>query len=248
MNPTDVVLVLVFTVVWPLFDARRTRRLLEHAVARKVPGARSYFYLGSVITEWTFAALALAACLTAGRDLSTLRLPPPTGAGVWISLVAIGLAVGLLLLQSRSIAASPEATRAQAAPLKWFMPHSARDRANFRLLSVTAGVCEEWFFRGYVLGLLEPSFGLWGAVAASTALFGLAHAYQGPLGILRTGIVGLLMAGLTVVTGSIWAPIVVHALADWIQGDQIAGLLADTESDAPEAPDALEPQAAASLR
>jgi membrane protease YdiL (CAAX protease family) len=92
---------------------------------------------------------------------------------------------------------------------------------------VTAGICEEWLFRGYLLALLEPTTGTAAAVGISAALFGLAHAYQGVGGILKTGVVGLVMGGLAWATGSIWAPILIHAAADWIQGDQVSRILGE---------------------
>ena len=48
--------------------------------------------------------------------------------------------------------------------------------------------------------------------------FGLAHMYQGPVGILRTGFAGSLMALLYGLTGSLWAPIVAHAMMDLSAG------------------------------
>jgi membrane protease YdiL (CAAX protease family) len=59
-----------------------------------------------------------------------------------------------------------------------------------------------------ILGLGPLSF----AIAA--VLFGMLHLYQGPLGILFAALLGLVFAALYVLTGSIDAPIVLHALVD----------------------------------
>ena len=48
-----------------------------------------------------------------------------------------------------------------------------------------------------------------GAVA-----FGLAHAYQGPVGILTTGLLGGVMAALYLQTGSLLLPVLLHAAID----------------------------------
>ena len=53
---------------------------------------------------------------------------------------------------------------------------------------------------------------------ASTLLFGLGHAYQGAGGIVRTGIVGLLFAGVYVTTGSLLAAMLLHAVIDAASG------------------------------
>jgi membrane protease YdiL (CAAX protease family) len=86
---------------------------------------------------------------------------------------------------------------------------------------VTAGVCEEILFRGYLMAFLLPLGGLGVAVFVSSFLFGLAHAYQGVRGTVTSGVLGALMAGMYVLTGSLLAPILVHAMVDWVSG-QIA--------------------------
>ncbi len=57
------------------------------------------------------------------------------------------------------------------------------------------------------------------AVVISTVLFGLAHYYQGPFGVITTGTMGLLSAILYVWRGRIWPLVVGHALYDaWSVG------------------------------
>jgi membrane protease YdiL (CAAX protease family) len=236
MHAIDLVLVACFALAWPAFGARIGAAALRAAVAAGVPGARRAEYASGMLLLWMFAALAAAAALDHGRSAEALRLLPPGGAGIAISLIAVVATIALFAVQQRSVATSP-ATRAllreKVRPLAWFLPQDVADRALFRPLSVTAGVCEEWLFRGYLLAVLEPGVGTAGAVGISTALFGLAHAYQGGGGILKTGLVGLFLAGLTWATGSIWAPIVVHAAADWMQGDLVMHALGEEAGASP---------------
>ncbi|MBL8514270.1 MAG: CPBP family intramembrane metalloprotease, partial [Betaproteobacteria bacterium] len=60
--------------------------------------------------------------------------------------------------------------------------------------------------------------GTWGGVLLSSAIFGIAHAYQGRTGVLRTAIVGLMVAVLFVVSGSLWLAIVLHTAVDLYGG------------------------------
>ena len=61
--------------------------------------------------------------------------------------------------------------------------------------------------------------GRWGAVILSTALAGMTHAYQGPAGIISTGLMGLIAALFYLRRGRIWPLIVSHALYDaWSVG------------------------------
>jgi uncharacterized protein len=44
--------------------------------------------------------------------------------------------------------------------------------------------------------------------------FGLAHAYQGRVGIVTTGVLGGVMAAVYLDTGSLLLPVVLHTLID----------------------------------
>ena len=90
---------------------------------------------------------------------------------------------------------------------------------------MTAGGVEEIVYRGFVLWYLAFFMPLWGAVIVSSVAFGLGHSYQGVIGGLRCGLVGLAFAIFYVVTGSIWLPIIAHATLDILQGAMIVEIL-----------------------
>lgn len=56
------------------------------------------------------------------------------------------------------------------------------------------------------------------AILGSVVLFGLAHAYQGPRGMARTGAIGLVLAGLYAATGTLLAPMALHTVLDVTSG------------------------------
>ena len=61
-------------------------------------------------------------------------------------------------------------------------------------------------------------------------MFGLGHSYQGLNGCLRTGLAGLAFAVFYVLTGSIWLPILGHAVLDAVQGVTLREILRDSRS------------------
>ncbi len=63
----------------------------------------------------------------------------------------------------------------------------------------------------------SPS-GRWTVLVFSAGLFGLAHLYQGPDGIIGTGFIGLLFGWFYMASGRVWPLIIGHALYDttWI--------------------------------
>jgi membrane protease YdiL (CAAX protease family) len=75
-------------------------------------------------------------------------------------------------------------------------------------------VCEETLFRGFFGFYTYPWMPLWVAAIVGSALFGFAHLYQGPRGMLRTGAAGLILWGCYLATGSILPGMVLHAAID----------------------------------
>jgi membrane protease YdiL (CAAX protease family) len=138
-------------------------------------------------------------------------------------MLGVAAMAAMVAAQRRQVAARPEVAarvRERLASVSALMPHSREEFPGFVSLAVTAGVCEELLFRGFVswvLACVLPAF--WMAAAGQALLFGLAHAYQGPRGVLATGAVGVFMAGIVWVTGSLWAAMLVHALMDINAGD-----------------------------
>jgi hypothetical protein len=85
---------------------------------------------------------------------------------------------------------------------------------------IGAGFYEEFTFRGFLMQGLAMLFGgsrgAWIiACLVQGALFGLAHAYQNPLGIAITGTLGVLMGLLVLASGrNLWPVIIGHGLFD----------------------------------
>ena len=64
-----------------------------------------------------------------------------------------------------------------------------------------------------------------GAAVITTVVFGVLHAYQGWHGMVRAGLLGALLAWGFLVGGSLWPPIVAHALLDILAGIVLADRL-----------------------
>jgi membrane protease YdiL (CAAX protease family) len=85
---------------------------------------------------------------------------------------------------------------------------------------IGAGFYEEFMFRGFLMQglamLFGASRGAWiTACLVQGALFGAAHAYQNPLGIVITGTLGVLMGLIVLASGrNLWPVIIGHGLFD----------------------------------
>lgn len=150
-----------------------------------------------------------------GRD--ALGLAPPDWGSVL--LWALGATISIHLLQGLFFVARRWVGIRESRILGQMLPRGRKEGLLFVLLSLAAGVGEELAFRAFAipaLGLLTGSVG--GAVLISSLAFGLLHGYQGWIGILRTGLMGCVLAVTFVVTGSLWPAVLAHAVLDIVSG------------------------------
>jgi CAAX protease family protein len=100
--------------------------------------------------------------------------------------------------------------------VRLLMPENGREKlwALFGL-APTAGLCEEFLYRGFLLAEMTAWFHSagWGVVVSSAA-FGLAHTYQGLNGMVRAGLLGALLAWPVVHLGSLYPSMAAHFLID----------------------------------
>src|SRR6185312_5823319 len=145
------------------------------------------------IGQWVIAAIAVAMWMWRGRAWKALWLTPSGG---WRLDFAAGLIIGIVAIaayQVRSVRRlTPEqarAVRGKFGSVEFLLPHTPGELRWFMALSVTAGVCEELLYRGYLTWLVASFVGLPASVALVAIAFGGAHAYQGVSGIIKTGLV-----------------------------------------------------------
>ncbi|MGH7564897.1 MAG: lysostaphin resistance A-like protein [Gemmatimonadota bacterium] len=86
---------------------------------------------------------------------------------------------------------------------------------DLALVSALAGIAEEALFRGVLQVALLGVVGTVPAVGIAAALFGLAH-FITPTYAIAATMIGTLLGALLVTTGDLAAPIVAHALYDFL--------------------------------
>ncbi len=203
---------------WPGFLA---------AAKANAPGVRTRAYLEVVVSQWTLCLAVLTWWLVRGRPWPTLGLGDPLEVrAVWVVVVAIA---GLAAYHVRSIAKltseALEAGKAQIGDVAHLLPHTPREHRLFHVVAVTAGVCEELAYRGFVPWLLGAVMPSWAAITTATAVFAVGHAYQGPTGILKTGVMGGLMVGIVLWSGTLWPAMMLHVIVD-LHGGFVGGRIA----------------------
>ena len=150
-------------------------------------------YWSSILTLWL---LGTGCWLVGTRDdgasaIGIVLLPVGAMVGWSVGLTAAGMGIILLFRWVGS-----RVGVAETLLLRSLLPRTTEERRVFAVLSVAAGTGEELAYRGYV----DPDagadlLGIGGAAALSTLVFGLMHGYQGRLGIVRTALMGAVLAG-----------------------------------------------------
>lgn len=218
----------------------RYRRLKEE-VANGDARARMRVYQRALVFECASAALALAAL---GFDWS--KLSPKTlglenlglmrtlaSSGDAVHGLAAGVIFGVAIGTIAMIVAKKRMARGAAAGQggagvrqPWWrklvpdfsalVPSTMQERLLWVPVAISAGVCEEIVFRGWLLSALHAQAGLGGValIAVAAAIFGLAHVYQRTTGVILTGFAGAVFCVLYVATGSLLLPMVIHSAVD----------------------------------
>jgi membrane protease YdiL (CAAX protease family) len=194
---------------------------LQGALAAGVADAKVRSYRRIMTWQWTAALVLVGAWLGTGRALSFLGIERPGGYGFLVGVAVVLVVIVVLIVQLLATQRRPkvaEQIRAATASLTWILPSTRRELRLFTWLGVTAGIVEELLVRGYMMWVITSIVPTWLAVLVTSIAFGIAHAYQGVGGILKTSAVGLFLGWLYVLTGSIWLPMLVHAAVDVLNG------------------------------
>jgi membrane protease YdiL (CAAX protease family) len=81
--------------------------------------------------------------------------------------------------------------------------------------SLSAGLCEELLYRGFLFWLLATAgAGKGSRLAISSIAFGLAHCFWGPWGMAWTTMLGFTFGLAVLWRGNVWPAVVAHTLLD----------------------------------
>jgi len=98
-------------------------------------------------------------------------------------------------------------------------PQSRAEIVPYFALALTAGVCEEFLYRGFAIAaIIRAGSPIWGAVLLSSFLFGLAHLYQGRGGAVGTTLLGTLFGAARIGYHSLVPAAFWHTAVDLVAG------------------------------
>jgi membrane protease YdiL (CAAX protease family) len=184
-------------------------------IAAGLPDAKIRLYREIVVEQILTTGVVLV-LWRGGLAPASLGLVAPRSWG-W-NITALLVVVGLLVWSSLRLRPKAERIREKVKDsFGTLLPRSHQERFWFGAISLGAGVSEELVFRGfllYYLGVYMPHINTLERVVLISLFFGLAHIYQGWAGAAAAGTLGLVLAGLYLLTGSLFLPMAIHALVD----------------------------------
>jgi membrane protease YdiL (CAAX protease family) len=222
--PWDFVLILLFLgVVIPWRGAARMRRLMSKP--ELTAADRLSLYKNTIFFQWLIVAIVILRSLA--REVS----PEELGIAVndpwriaWISIALTGFLCINQFVGLRRINKLPQEKRGRLfAITEKIMPQTRKETLIYALLAGTAGVSEEFLYRGFVFMAfvrMIVNYGPPNALAAilSSVWFSLAHWYQGRRGIITTFVVGMIFVSIRIWTGSLIPAIAAHIGIDLVVG------------------------------
>jgi membrane protease YdiL (CAAX protease family) len=216
---------LMFVVLGVFLPWRGRQRIRKLLALPEVTGRdRIRLYLSTILFQWVLTTVIGWRAFSRGLSASELGL-----SAAWtpkVLLITIGGAVLIALghwLNLRRMAGmshpSIESLRTMATRI---FPRSGGELCFYLLLAFTAGICEEFIFRGFaVAAMSRAGLSNWEVVILSSLMFGLAHLYQGRGGSIGTGLLGVMFAAVRIAYYSLLPVMVWHAVLDVVAG--IAG-------------------------
>lgn len=195
--------------------------------------ARLRFYIKFIAIQWLLVAGMIFVARRHGLSLADLgqHLAHPIRLLIVTASLFVVICALLFLDYRKHLRLSQEDLVKALAPIKIFIPVGAAEILAAVGMAITAGICEELLYRGWILNLAAAGTNsIWIGLVVASIVFGLGHAYQGIQGVIATSVVGIILGFVFMYTESLLPVQVIHALVDL--GGMLVGvsLMAKTQA------------------
>ncbi len=209
----------VLGVVLPWRGRARMKKLL--AMPRVSAMERLVLYASTIAFQWLLAAVVGWRVWAHNYNAQQLGLIFQGKTRLIIAgLVGAAIIATLQWLNLRRVSRIPVELRGPLQAIaERILPQSGVELPPYFALAITAGLCEEFLYRGFAMAALTQA-GLAASlvVLVSSVLFGLAHSYQGRGGIVMTFAVGLVLGVSRLTYNSLIPAVFWHSAIDIMAG------------------------------
>jgi uncharacterized protein len=183
------------------------------------PPNRLFFYLTTIVWEWLLVGYIYWGLRRRGKSFKNIMGKSWKSAGGFFLDFGIAFGFWIAAIFVLSIVSHLVHATGMAEAARGLAPQGLLESSAWIALSITAGICEETIFRGY----LQRQFVAWTrsaplGVVLSAALFGAGHVYQGGKATVVIGVYGLMFGILAEVRQNLRPGMMTHAWHDAITG------------------------------
>jgi CAAX protease family protein len=213
-GPIHTICVLAIFVLWPFLGMLMVDQMTAEAIPHRVR-----LYLFAIFFDWLLFAFIVAGVRSGRAPLSiVLGDRWQSARQVWRD---IGVAAAYWFVSIILLAILNRLLHADVAGrnLQYLFPRGGAEFALWLALSVTAGICEETIFRGYLQRqFMAFTKSVPAGILLSAAAFGVAHAYQGMRRAILIGLYGVMFGILAHWRGTVRPGMIAHAWQDSLTG------------------------------
>jgi membrane protease YdiL (CAAX protease family) len=178
---------------------------------------RPAMYLITIAVEWLLLGIVLVGVWYAGSSVFTVL------GERWRSLSQFlrDAGIGLLILIASILLTSVLSDHSHASDSRthFLLPQSTVERLLWILLSLTAGICEEAVYRGYLQKqFIAMTKNIPVGIVIPGLLFGAAHSYQGLANAAGIAVLGIMSGILAYWLRTVRPGMIAHVLQDVLGG------------------------------
>jgi membrane protease YdiL (CAAX protease family) len=206
----------------------------EFLETRKLPDApltekeKCEGYFQSIGILWGAVLVVFIMCFVGGISLESIGFRQISfNYGFWFTagtLTVSGLffaymVYNLIFLLKSAKYREKQIKEAGSSVVVKFLPKTKKEKWLFSFVALSAGVCEEIIFRGFLVFLflaIFPDMPIYLVVLIPIVIFGVGHLYQGLQGVMQTALVGAIFMCLYLVTNSLILPMLLHFFVDLV--------------------------------
>jgi len=184
------------------------------------PASHVPLYLGAMAFEWLLFWATLRGLRAAGTPVRTLLGDGSLVRGIVLGLLAWPLVILVGMAAKWALAhAGLDVDADTARTVARVGPHGAVEIVLWVLVSLSAGICEEFVFRGYLMRQFAAWFKSWPlGLLMSAIVFGIGHAYQGIGPVLTIVVHGISFGLVALLTRRLVPGMTAHAVEDIVAG------------------------------
>jgi len=206
-------------VLLPWRGRERMKKLL--AMPRVSLMERLVLYASTIAFQWLAVAIVGWRVWARGYSAQQLGLLVHDRTKLLIAgIVGAAVIATLQWLNLRRVSRIPIESRGPLQAIaERILPQTAVELPAYFALAITAGLCEEFLYRGFAMAALaHAGMSAWLVLLVSSILFGLAHSYQGRGGMVMTFVVGLVLGASRLAYNSLVPAVFWHSAVDVVAG------------------------------